>query len=64
MNSIDVKFSNDLMVQQAMLSAGGVIHCPDGIHNKPVFRFRTFESYQEFKRLRKQMEKSAVAGRS
>ncbi|WP_100488586.1 hypothetical protein [Sporolactobacillus pectinivorans] len=63
MNSIEVPFSNDLMVQQAMLSAGGAIHCPDGIRNKPVFRFKTFESYQEFTRLRKQLEKSAVEGR-
>lgn len=64
MNSIDVPFSADLIDQQALSAAGGVIHLPDGLSNPPVFRFRTLESYQEFKRLRMEMKKSAVAERS
>lgn len=64
MNSIDVPFSADLIDQQALSVAGGVIHLPDGLSNPPVFRFKTLESYQEFTRLRTEMKKSALQQRS
>jgi hypothetical protein len=61
MPSIDVKFSESIVDQQALSAAGGFIHLPDS-KKKPVFRFRTFESYQEFKRLRDEMKKNAMQG--
>lgn len=61
---IDVPFSEDLLDQVAMSTAGGKIAWPDNRKKPPVFRFPSMDSYRYFDALRTQLKKSTVEGRS